>query len=1703
MKKMLNEILLRICKHKGQIRRKLRTALVMVLCFSITYTATGCNNILGDGEITIVTAPPMVTPQVVVTDNYGEGDPDRFDVGGTDAFYLLPGIENNPDFLQDFICLDYTDEGYFLYYYCAPAYISKEDVEKYKFSSEDVIARKTKKRPDEPYEAVDRSAESPCDAMILMAYNPSTKDYIVIDAQAYDKTTANSETGGEANTGIEFYKSPNYKFYMLSHCYGSRIANTKQYFIADQRGFASVYNSSFKKISYIDIGATLDYKVKELETEIKNRAKNGQQISDLVSDLDDGDEESKKDKDEALEDLKNATGHSYDTGGGDVSKLDLKYLIKSIVTDSTGVVYASLMIYTGESPWSSDVLFNRVVCLTSFDLNSDFGTIISVNENHSRQVELYKEYYKSISMDKIKSGDVTFMDLLGKKVTVKCPDKMTPFYSAKKGKGLFVTGFGDRLHLSFFGWIGCLFWRDYLYGLMSYVLKLVGDRLKSYSGAQRLYILQDYYKDVGILPRMYEYNTGRKLNRSDFPSATSKWYMQNLFFTSINMDDDYYGKVAYKAPRLYPILNRTSGKEINHNISASKTYTYDPVYFKPYKYNEEIVIYDGYDISYIQNTEVANTVVSMLVQYILADLKDVKPTLATLQDELPDRLQEASETAGNVGLESQKEEQVITEQDIYQVLNSYASSLAREQYISGILNAYITVNISPYKDGRATPAFITNMLNEGFTEKDIHNALYGYVVKKTPKKSDTYSIPAGTYPISYQLVFPAGSYIESADMDNTEGSSTTSIDKGALLFYDVAKNNNGVMEYTSGIKLELEGGNVFNDSNVPGAAIDTGSLPYTYEGTKTPVNFFILITESGVKFYVPNVKVDGQEVTSVRWSGDKNYSVYIENEKLLSSTGFTPYTESGTQAAVNKRISGEVDGDEKYKDDINASATQKDMTVSLNSSRVGTLQSSSSFTAVNNDQLLITAYDSGLSLMTFKVMGKKSPWQISNVESQTPMEFEVINLRSGSYYQSFLDKKTEDYKILGFDTEDFLYGSMDLARAKVYDFSFNKSKNDILEKAMKNELDQKAVDYVRRLHRTRVDIGEDKDGNIISQMTVILPFTDDHSDEAEDERQLFEGDESAAKTRLTKLTNAKGLSSSDSSWEYLKTLRERVNNQQKALNEVFELTKANKLGDISKDPYWEGLKERLQYTTEIGDLKDILAEIVTEDKMIQKFAPNDVQTYKDFRKTLNYRQEEKEQNQSLEKVGLTATELDEMLENKKTAEDYEEQYSSVTRGQDNEIDPLDQAMNTEGIMNDNAKSTAPDRMQIRALIIEDIENAYFEIHPLEPEKVYAPDGTYTEMVLAESEDEVWENYLADLLSRINPDNLSAQRETAMNEFGELTYTTARTYENGKITDNPLTVNDDVKKKMLKAVSSGLKDCETIADVEALFFGTQVKNLGNPYGSYRDAFITWEEKEYKSVSEKAKAMRSSEWYTKLKSYLLSDKQFAATLEARNQSWEEYIQSIFSNQSGNVLRDDQTGEAPGGYTTAAGTFAQLVEFMCEGAGNVSKETKIAMVEDLLIGLETISGYESVEEAVMIERMTLPAYKKYMSDYEAFNKRTFDTTEESKDKSATKPVAVEMSSEASLRRKELLEQDFYKKVIGSMQESSLVKSYLEDNEKDWEHYIAGLATLAADSNIEDPAASARKVYEDFEPYKPIDKSLTPDASDGTEDRPTAYGD
>ncbi len=1790
-----------IWKDRARRAKKfLRSALLLVLCAVIT----GCQTILGDGEITVVTAPPLVTPRVVVVDSYGTGEATRFDIPGTDAFYLLDGIENHPDNLQDFNCLDYTKDGYFVYYYCAPAYISSEEV--------NALKGKTGKRENDKYPVIDKSGGALCDAMIVMAYNPQTKEYKVMDAQSYyGEGMHDEQRTKEMNTGVDFYASPTFHFNTLSHCYGCKLADAHRYYIFDQSGDATVYGEDLNELSRTSVGSLIEAKVGEMTNNVNkvrqdayNAKKSGAQTSSDLSDagLDDGGDE----MDDALKELEEVTGEKYDSGKtseGTYQDITLNCLVKSAVMDGANIMYLTLMMYTGENPWIADIMLNRVVQIYSFDLSGNQIRFISSNEQEEKQENYLKDLYTglidtkdpdksyeqeaTLTLEKMKEGTT------GQKGTISgLVDDFSSFNSDIANFNAAIAGYPD---LKFNGGKGYRALADSVANNGSdtnlasmalsrwvvrdhsdhwytneNVLKRCLDRYAS-SGYtdQELDSLYDFLSAAGVIRGMSGFDMLYFMRI--LPAKSEGRYLLDQFYSSDNLNAKigdskaiekvekawkslpdrmrltifqsllgFYNKAAssyIKRANLYKDLNSFQSYLKNFGVywlygfnwsryfnTSVKAMTWDD-YINFLKIMELLPAMHGYDksarrngteIPLAQNTGTEQAL--LLVHGTATDYTNMAsvPHCGVIyipkgQNVWVEPYQWNSEVSVEVEFEIPNPNYVEPPISPKKLLDPYMSDPAQFDLptvesgmpgVNDVINPYnpsgsSSAGLSPsgaqivYSSGTQAVGETGNSGTEksgetgnSGTEKFGGNnngnskSKQSAVPKTIKEKRKVVLCKEKTFPISYRLCFPKNTTVQFVDMMNTEGSSNSSVRTGAVLFSDTAEQkDDGTLTYTANIVWQTENDVALKDSLIPGAAIDTGAFEYIDANNRRRM-VMVMITEEGVKFY-PSYEKDGAEILS----NEKGHAYYMTNAELLSSTGFTPYTESGVQASVTTRLNNAELPADKYKDKNEVTVTQEQLALSLNSSRVGTIQAATSFTPISDSEVLISAYDTGLTML-----------RLNDAH-------DVLHLQSGSYYQSFPIAETGNYKVVGFDTEDYEYGSIDLARAKVYDFDVRNRRQEIYLTALQNHLDQLAIDYVRRLNRTRVRIEQDAEGNITSQTPEVVQFSEDTSEEALQEKKLFEGDESTAMAELKAIEQAGAITHSTQAEEYLKKLRRRVTNQQTALKEVFELTKATKLEGIKDDPYWVGLKERLQATTELGDLKDILVEIAISDEMIATLNEQDAATYEEFKKNLDYQKEQEERNTTLAEEGVSAQKLTELLETRKTAEDFKEDYDELNRekaakGEEiptDQPDELAATLNTDIITTKiETKEPVDDRANARSLILEDIENNYFDAHPLTPEKIYAPDGSYEEGVTAEREDAAWDQYLSDLLYRVNPNNMSAARAVAAEEFAELTFTAARTMNAGVMTDKQLTVSEETQEKMKNEVLDGIDSCETLLDVELLFFRTQAENLGSPYNKYYEEITAVENKTYESDAQKAKEVRVSPWYVTMRGYLLTDPTVETMLKSKGQTWEEYIQSVFSHRTGRVLRDEDTGETSGGYTTAGTTYAQLVEFMCEGAGEVDQETKISLVEDLLIAMLSLSGAEQVEEAVMIERMQIPAFEHYQDDYEEFATKNFETNSIEGD-------VITMSSGASLRQQELKESDFYQDLVVTMKESELVKSYLEVQNATWEQYMASLPALAQNENILDPAASARKVYETFQPYVPIKEGDRPGASDGTEEVPT----
>ncbi|MBQ7680433.1 MAG: hypothetical protein IJT34_11360, partial [Butyrivibrio sp.] len=1157
----------------------------------------GCG-ILGDGEVNIVTAPPIVNTKVVVLDYFGNNDDNRFRIGGTTAFYLLPGIENHPDYLQDFSCLDYTNDGYFVYYYCAPAYITPAQIIAYKGTSGTLSA------DTDMWPAINRDKQkSTCDAMIFMAYNPYTRAYKVIDAQSYSKDTADSDNKARAkdtdgsdislqvSTGIEFYSNHTYDFHTLSHCYGCRIARTNHYYIFDQNGGATVYDEHFNVLQSTQVGSIIHNKVLE-ETELIKKAASGdeQSTAQIVSDLGDGGDEMK----EAIKEMQSVSGKTYNTGQT-IKDLHLSSLVKSAVMDSNGVMYLTLMLYTGESPWATDVLYNRVLMVYEVDLGGDMVQFICRNERYEDQIA-YMKANPLTNYDALKNGSTRIQK---KRLVMNHDGTMNAHYEyyyvdGSDSFGTFQYQGPDGLFISHIAGVneigapgqGTGYWRNFF---EQYIRALSGtwgiamDATVANSGnwgAYMLYTLlfRHFNLDKGLL-KDNEYAAISSLLPYVAMGLHATKIMQVLWhaYFSNRIKDaggdvtaGITGQAASFALQSYmntikAIIDRFKSEygndptQVGHKEFCQLSSFPDT---PPYKAIEKFLL----------SSNMAPTMGKWNASTHMNDTNGL-PTREQV-DAAPQRLGSSRYDFGMVMNDVFGSSTYLPAQS-YAIVHTY----------SALKTSWHQLALSTFKIDFFPPSEVEQSWQEDQKSAWVEPCEWSASIKD---KDGRLVVDGSKYPIAYRLCFPKGTTALFAQFITAEGSTNSSLGLGALLFADDAKMTDKV-NYTTKIRYVRETGIYFQDSNIPGAAVDTGCLEVEARsenpGTSSLLKGFqseilLVLTEEGVKFYMPTIFTrchnddydHDNDIFVVDWTSvnpwrkilsiDCTYgssdAYFFTYAQMLTSTGFTSHME-GTQAESSDNLSNVLQdktGDNSANQTVKDSAAKLSKT--LNSSRVGTLQAATSFTALSNTEYLASSYDSGLVVL--------------NVDTRSLGSVDVLPIRTGSYYQSFpVSGKSGHYKLLGFDTEEYQYGSLDLARARVYDENLAEGKNAVYATAMLQFLDQYAIDYVRRLYRTR----RDKDNNM-----VVINYEDDYSGEAASEKRLFAAtsSEEDAISELKSLESKRHAPHTEAAEEYLRMLRRRVAAQQTALNEIFDITMASKLGEtkLKTDPYWVDVRARLQ-----------------------------------------------------------------------------------------------------------------------------------------------------------------------------------------------------------------------------------------------------------------------------------------------------------------------------------------------------------------------------------------------------------------------------------------------------------------------------------------------------------------------------------------------
>lgn len=322
-------------------KRRNTSFFVLILCMVMLFS--GCNSIIVNGDLSFKAyepVEPMSAEEGIKKLVFGEVDMEKYGIGGTDAFFMLPN-HLNPIYVEaqeedpipaEFKVLDYVEEtGDFVYAYFVPYFLPKEELEKQK-NSEIAYDMPCIQGPNgifmtgisiNPYGNADNvvlpspeGTEYTGDyVMVLMSYNPVKHNYNVfycdyIPSDDYDTlmpTLIAGKVGGDDSYFIyyddvvmifdrdgEVISNNNYSGIIMQKC---RVEAFKNY------GF-TFYNNTRFTITNVDVDSNyVTYITVQIETSDKDLAAADKEASKLLDDDADIDESEEVENDESYEEI--------------------------------------------------------------------------------------------------------------------------------------------------------------------------------------------------------------------------------------------------------------------------------------------------------------------------------------------------------------------------------------------------------------------------------------------------------------------------------------------------------------------------------------------------------------------------------------------------------------------------------------------------------------------------------------------------------------------------------------------------------------------------------------------------------------------------------------------------------------------------------------------------------------------------------------------------------------------------------------------------------------------------------------------------------------------------------------------------------------------------------------------------------------------------------------------------------------------------------------------------------------------------------------------------------------------------------------------------------------------------------------------------------------------------------------------------------
>ena len=1184
------------------MKKNLRQFLVLILILLQVFSLNGC--LIKNVDAKLETAPKLGEGAVTGKVSQNEfptyqHDVGRFNVEGTNAFYILKGLENDPDYITSFELLDYTDKGEFIYHYTTPSYISANEVA--------LLSAEGKKAEGDVattgYLDPERKDYPVCDAEILMAYNPDSGHYRVIYSRAYElEWDPVTEKRPSYYTSSIYAGGKNGLIFMEKRAFACRVPGKHQYALMNLDGMGYIFDENGVEISALDFRNDISY-----QESLAIRNSQGVKSADQGRSLNDMTDEEFEAFIGQTDKVASKSDPDYETP---------KMIIKDMAMNRDYYTYISCSTYTGSSPidpfsylgGSTFLAFS--VGLTRKDTGlSDYRCF---NVNADKQYEAWKSFdgrYFNSRQEMMQTYGYSMNSL---KTEGNYPDSFTPFYydsgesvsgniaMDKTGPKSLIVGTVDPMNTDLNGEftreddvkIRDLFGiteretvgvATYLAGKkMGYNLgdlsrwwnnsrNAVKRAVRSSHGTFVDRVLRkeaqnggtyDYFvwllDHMGLVPRMGEWDQVNKQNDSSMiTSGTDPQIFEVLSFTPTVFGTDI--------PHI-AVVDYTSPSAGDYEVTP-ETERAVPVATSYLPYTERVTWY--------RSREEAKTLRDLYTE----NYPQYKDTLNGIRSILLD-LESDPDTGKDNVFKVIKE---LTGDDVTAVAGTL-------DYLQDMINTIPS----------ADRVYVLNLCLDYVGETDL--------------------IREGEIPISYTLKFPseARTRVSLTVQDNAAaGSTIEGIPEGVLIAHDAERDVN-LIGYESDFEM-YSGINVASEvpaGATPGSPMDIKEILWEDTTGSGESSYIVYSTSYGIRIFKYDRTTGVGQFTPLKFTGSVKdvYTTFHPDGKYfldVHTEGFIPYesffTSSGYTTDTENRAF------ESTKEVLKDSYRENNFTLDeqaskefVNSRFSGSIASADAVGLIGPESAIVCSVNGGTLFLNLK-------------SGEVTKDAE-----NGSWYRLIQSGNTNNYKLLGFENSDNKYKDTDLPMAKVYTkvYEDGRGENDpSLVASVKNTLQQMAKDYLYRQYRTDLD-------NTDTVINIDMPVSE--NEENISEEKLFasgnpEDTTGEFMTELERLEKLYGLKKESVELNnYLMYLRKQAAAIKPAMTRLYTLAGATDLATSPKreEPYWKNLDSRMTLAFNETDIENILVEIRMHPDAASSLPEEQVKKYESYKPTLDYSAEQ-------------------------------------------------------------------------------------------------------------------------------------------------------------------------------------------------------------------------------------------------------------------------------------------------------------------------------------------------------------------------------------------------------------------------------------------------------------------------------------------------